>query len=248
MSVLDVTEVEKRFGGITALSGVEMEIEEGEILGIIGPNGAGKSTLVNIITGLLEPNAGRVRLNGEEITGLPTHKISHRGVSKTFQRVTLFPGQTTFECLLTGIQEHRNKGLMNKLRPHSAEERKLADEMVEFLGLEHLRDEEVENLSFGQQKLVDFGVALISDPDIALLDEPVSGVNPTMVSKLEESIIKQNEQGTTFVIIEHNIELVMRLCERIVVLNNGSVLFEGSPEEVKQEKSVIEAYFGGDDA
>lgn len=248
MSVLDVSGVQKRFGGITALDGVEMEVEDGEILGIIGPNGAGKSTLINIVTGLLEPDAGRVRLNGDEITGMPTHKISRRGVSKTFQRVTLFPGQTTFECLLTGIQEHRNSGLLNTMRPHSADERELADEMVEFLGLEHLRDEEVENLSFGQQKLVDFGVAVISDPDIALLDEPVSGVNPTMVSKLEESILEQNKQGTTFVIIEHNIELVMRLCERIVVLNNGSVLFEGSPEEVKEEDSVIEAYFGGNDA
>ncbi len=246
MSVLNVTGVQKRFGGITALDGVEVEVKEGEILGIIGPNGAGKSTLVDIITGLLEPDAGRIRLNGDEITGLPSHKVSRRGVSKTFQRVTLFPGQTTFECLLTGIQEHQNQGLLNTIRPHSAEERELADEMVEFLGLEHLRDEEVENLSFGQQKLVDFGMALISDPDIVLLDEPVSGVNPSMVNKLEESIVKENKQGTTFVIIEHNIELVMRLCERIVVLNNGSVLFEGSPEEVKEEESVIEAYFGGD--
>lgn len=246
MPVLDVKGLTKTFGGITALDDVDIAVEEGEILGIIGPNGAGKTTMINAILGILEPDSGEVRIAGDVVTNDSPHTISRRGISKTFQRVKLFPGQTAFECLLIGIQEHQNTGLVNKFRAHTAEERERAEEMLAFLDLEHLRDEDVENLSYGQQKLLDFGVAMISDPEVVFLDEPVGGVNPSMVKRMEENIVRaRDEEGTTFVIVEHNVDLVMRLCERIVVLNNGQVLFTGKPEEVREDQAVIEAYFGG---
>lgn len=246
MSVLKVEGLTKQFGGITALDDVDLTVEEGEILGIIGPNGAGKTTMINTILGILEPDRGEVVINGQGVTDDSPHTISRRGVSKTFQRVKLFPGQTAFECLLIGQQEHTNTGIVDKLRAHTEDERERADEMLTFLDLEHLRDEDVENLSYGQQKLLDFGVAMVSEPSVVFLDEPVGGVNPSMVKRLEENIVRgRNEGGTTFVIVEHNVDLVMRLCERIVVLNNGQVLFTGKPEEVQEEQSVIEAYFGG---
>lgn len=246
MPVLEVASLTKHFGGITALDDVNFTVEEGEILGIIGPNGAGKTTMINSILGLLEPDRGEVKIAGEVITNDAPHDISRRGVSKTFQRVRLFPGQTAFECLLIGLQEHQDNGLVDKLRAHTKEERKRADEMLDFLDLEHLRDEDVENLSYGQQKLLDFGVAMISDPSVVFLDEPVGGVNPSMVKRMEENIVRgRDQEGTTFIIVEHNVDLVMRLCERIIVLNNGQVLFTGPPNEVREEQSVIEAYFGG---
>lgn len=246
VSVLEVEGLTKHFGGITALDDVNMDVKEGEILGVIGPNGAGKTTMINAILGILEPDRGEVRIHGEGVTDKSPHSISRRGVSKTFQRVQLFPGQTAFQCLLIGLQEHRNTGFVNKLRPHTEAEREQADEILSFLDLEHLRDEDVENLSYGQQKLLDFGVAMISDPTVVFLDEPVGGVNPSMVKRLEENIVRERkENGTTFVIVEHNVDLVMRLCERIVVLNNGQILFTGKPREVQEEQSVIEAYFGG---
>lgn len=246
MSVLEVEGLTKHFAGITALDNVDLNVEEGEILGIIGPNGAGKTTMINTILGILDADAGDVRINGQRTKGESPHKTARQGVSKTYQRVELFPGQTAFECLLIGQQEHTDTGIIHKLRPHSDEERERADEMLSFLGLEHLRGEDVENLSYGQQKLLDFGVALISDPEVVFLDEPVGGVNPSMVTRMEDNIVRERkENNTTFIIVEHNVDLVMRLCDRIVVLNNGQVLFSGSPEEVQQEQSVIEAYFGG---
>jgi ABC-type branched-subunit amino acid transport system ATPase component len=246
MSVLEVESLTKHFGGITALDDVDFTVEEGEILGVIGPNGAGKTTMINTILGLIEPDRGEVKIAGEVVTDQSPHSISRRGVSKTFQRVRLFPGQTAFECLLIGLQEHQNTGLVNKLRAHTSEERARAEEMLSFLDLDHLRDEDVENLSYGQQKLLDFGVAMISGPEVVFLDEPVGGVNPSMVKRMEKNILRaRDEEGTTFVIVEHNVDLVMRLCERIVVLNNGQVLFMGPPQQVREEQSVIEAYFGG---
>ncbi|MEF8824796.1 MAG: ABC transporter ATP-binding protein [Halapricum sp.] len=246
MSVLEVEALTKHFGGITALDDVDFTVEEGEILGVIGPNGAGKTTMINTILGLIEPDRGEVKIAGEVVTDESPHSISRRGVSKTFQRVRLFPGQTAFECLLIGLQEHQNTGLVNKLRAHTSEERARAEEMLSFLDLDHLRDEDVENLSYGQQKLLDFGVAMISGPEVVFLDEPVGGVNPSMVKRMEKNILRaRDEEGTTFVIVEHNVDLVMRLCERIVVLNNGQVLFMGPPQQVREEQSVIEAYFGG---
>lgn len=246
MSVLEVEGLTKHFAGITALDNVDLAVEEGEILGVIGPNGAGKTTMINTILGILDADDGSVRIHGQLMKGEAPHKISRQGISKTYQRVRLFPGQTAFECLLIGQQEHTDTGIIHKLRPHSEEERERAEEVLSFLGLEHLRDEDVENLSYGQQKLLDFGVALISDPSVVFLDEPVGGVNPSMVTRLEENIVREREENnTTFIIVEHNVDLVMRLCDRVVVLNNGEVLFSGSPEEVQQEQSVIEAYFGG---
>lgn len=246
MSVLEVEGLTKHFGGITALNDVDLTAESGEILGIIGPNGAGKTTMINSILGIIDADNGDVKINDNVVTGESPNKISKQGVSKTNQRVELFPGQTAFECLLIGQQEHSDGGIIHKLQPHSEQERERADEMLTFLELDHLRDEDVENLSYGQQKLLDFGVALISDPSVVFLDEPAGGVNPSMITQLEENMIREREEnGTTFIIVEHNVDLVMRLTDRVVVLNNGEVLFSGEPEEVREERSVIEAYFGG---
>lgn len=246
MSVLEVKGLTKHFGGITALNDVDLNVESGEILGIIGPNGAGKTTMINSILGVINADSGDIKINGDTVTNKSTNKISKQGVSKTNQRVELFPGQTALECLLIGQQEHSDGGIVHKLQSHSEKEHNRADEMLSFLELSHLRNEDVENLSYGQQKLLDFGVALISDPSVVFLDEPAGGVNPSMITRLEENMIREREEnGTTFIIIEHNVDLVMRLTDRVVVLNNGEVLFSGKPEEVREERSVIEAYFGG---
>lgn len=234
----------KTYGGLTAVDGVDFEIRD-EILGLIGPNGAGKTTMVNCLTGVESPSSGTVRFKDEDVTNMASHQISKRGISRSFQQVTLFRGLTVFENLLTALQEHEKGSVVDTFRKHTDEERKLADEMVSFLGLEDLRDTEVQNLSYGQQKLVDFGMATISDPEIVFLDEPAAGVNPSMIENIKENIYEEHEAGLSIVIVEHNIDLVMEICSRLIVLNNGQVLSEGPPERIQEDQRVIEAYYGG---
>lgn len=245
MTLLRVENISKHFGGLLALDGVSFSVDRGEIVGLIGPNGAGKTTLINIITGVIPPDRGAICFNGTNIVGLPPHQIFRLGIGRTFQKVALFPNMTVMESLLLGTQERTALGLMAKLKPHSSADYNKAEKNLEFLGIGHLCKESPASLSYGQQKLLDFGIALISDPRLICLDEPAGGVNPTMIEEIKSFIRRANLDGRTFILIEHQISVVMDLCSRVIVLDGGTKIMEGSPKEVQDDRRVIEAYFGG---
>jgi branched-chain amino acid transport system ATP-binding protein len=244
-TVLEVEGLKKHFGGIKAVDGVSFTVEEGEILGIIGPNGCGKSTLFNCILGQLSPTEGRVRLDGQDITGLAPEALNRRGVSRTFQLLQVFPELTVRENLILAGQEHQGTMLGRLVGPRDAGLSSAADRMIGFFRLEHLADAKAGGLSYGQQKLLDAAMAFMAGPRLVLLDEPAGGVNLTMLGDLKERLKAMNaEAGATFVVIEHNMDFVMSLCTRVVVMAEGKVLAIGSPAEVRANPAVIEAYLG----
>jgi branched-chain amino acid transport system ATP-binding protein len=244
MPLLEVRDLSKHFFRLPALSRVNLTVEPGDLLGVIGPNGSGKTTLFNCVTGVLRPSEGHVRFKGEDITGLSADLVYRRGIARTFQLIQLFPEMTVLENMLLAAQERQGTLLGRLVRREGAGPRDRALELLEFLGSVNLRDHLAANLSYGQQKLLDFGMALMSKPEVILLDEPLAGVNPTMIRHLVGHIQALNAQGHTFVVIEHNMEVVMSLCRRIVVLSQGERIAEGSPAEVADDPLVLDAYFG----
>ncbi len=241
--MLEVKELSKHFGGIRAVDGCSFTAERGRITALIGPNGAGKTTAFNCISRTMTPTAGEIWLDGERIDMLRPHQITARGLSRTFQISRNLSDMTVLENV---ICQSRISGWRDLFRPAmSPEEIDKAMGILEFLGITRIAHEDGANLSFGQKKLMDLAALLMSNPKIILLDEPAGGVNPTLLEEIIGHIRKLNEQGLTVLIVEHNMELIMRLSHCVVVMAQGVVIAEGTPEEVRENPDVLDAYLGG---
>ena len=249
--MLDVQSVTKRFGGATAVADVSLRVAAGEIAGLIGPNGAGKTTLFNLIAGTFRPTSGEIRLDGASITDEQPHRRMVRGLGRTFQIPRPFAGMTLVENLLTAGQEQTGESMLaNWFMPSriARQERANVDKamaLLEFLGLAKLAREPARVLSGGQRKLLELGRVLMADPHLILLDEPGAGVNPTLLETIIDRIAEINRRGVTFFIIEHNMDLVARLCRHVFVMSAGRMLFEGTPAAAVNDAAVIDAYLGG---
>ncbi len=248
--MLTLRNVTKEFGGIRAVDDCSFEVEPGSITGLIGPNGAGKSTLFNIVSGFLRPDSGEVHFEGRRIDGLPPHRIASLGLVRTFQIPRALKGMTVLENLMLVPREQRGERFWNAwLRPQEvlAQEeaaRAKAFEVLDFLDLRRLAGEYAGNLSVGQKKLLELARGLMADPKMFLLDEPGAGVNPTLMRRIVEYIEELRRRGTTFLLIEHNMDLVMSACSKVIVMCNGARLAEGPPEAVRSDPQVLEAYLG----
>ncbi len=250
--MITVTDIVKSFGGLVAVSDCSLSIRKGSITGLIGPNGAGKSTLFNIVAGFLKPDAGRITLAGEDITGLPPYKLFHKGVLRTFQVPHEFDRMTVLENLMLVPPGQCGESVWAPLlrwgRVCSEESavRKKAEDALDFLQLSELKSELAGNLSGGQKKLLELGRTMMTDARIVLLDEPGAGVNRTLLRKLAQDIRRLNQDmGYTFCIIEHDMDLIMELCHPVIVMAQGKVLAEGCMEELRNNVQVQEAYLGG---
>ena len=250
-TILEVRNLSKSYGGVKAVNNVTFSVNKGEIVGLIGPNGAGKTTSFNAIAGAEKPTSGEVFLNGEKVTGRSTEQLYHRGLLRTFQLSQEYPKMTTLENLMVACKNQIGENiLMNWLNSKGVISReteviKKATETLDFLGLSHVSDELAGNLSGGQKKLLELGRTMMADAKLILLDEPGAGVNPTLMQKIGDMIIELNQKrGYTFCLIEHDMQLIERLCHRIIVLAEGSILQEGSMEEIRNNAKVVDAYFG----
>ncbi len=250
--MLSVENLNKRFGGLQAVCDCTFEIRAGTITGLIGPNGAGKTTTFNMIAGELAPTSGRIVFEGEDIAGLPTHEMFHRGIVRTFQIPHEFARMTVLENLMVVPPAQPGEHIFNnwfkakKVRRRESQVRELADDTLDFLSLTHLRDEQAGNLSGGQKKLLELGRTMMTDARLVLLDEPGAGVNPTLLLKIRDMIAKlREERGYTFCVIEHDMDLIASLCDPVIVLAEGTVLTEGPMSEVRTNPEVLDAYLGG---
>jgi branched-chain amino acid transport system ATP-binding protein len=247
MRALEVEGLRKSFSGFAALRGVDLHVDEGELFGLIGPNGSGKTTFFNCVTGILKCSAGKVAFKGREITNSAPDSIYRMGIGRTFQLIELFPGMTVLENMLLALQERQGSMLGRLFRIREEANERKALELLEFLQIANVKDEFARNLSYGQQKLLDFGMVMMSEPDLILLDEPTCGVEIQMRQEMMNHIKELNSQGTTIIVIEHNMDVVMNLCARIVVLDTGEKIAEGSPQEIQNNQKVIDAYFGAEE-
>lgn len=249
--MLTVENLAKEFDGLTAVNDLNFTVEPNTISGLIGPNGAGKTTTFNMIAGHLKPSSGKIYFDGKEITNLRPHQTFQLGIVRTFQIPRPFSGMTVLENLTMVPRNQIGEKIWNNWLRNNAVEREeqqireKANGLLEFLNLSDLQNEYSGNLSGGQLKLLELGRALMSDPKVILLDEPAAGVNPTLLEEIIDRIIDIHRQGVTFLIIEHNMELVMRLCSSILVMAEGGILMRGSPEKIRSDPRLIDAFLGG---
>jgi branched-chain amino acid transport system ATP-binding protein len=233
MSVLEVRDVRRAFGGIQAVAGVSLDVESQEVVGVIGPNGSGKSTLFNLLTGVYRPDGGEIRLLGRDVTGWPPHRIARAGLGRTFQIPGLFVNMSVRQNLLTAAVHADWKGAPPR-----------AERVLEQLDITRVADDLARTLSGGQQRLVEFGRVLMQDPQLILLDEVTAGVHPRLREIILAAVRRLREEGRTFVVIEHDMELVRTICERVIVMDAGEIVAHGTFEEIARDEHVVEAYLG----
>jgi ABC-type branched-subunit amino acid transport system ATPase component len=245
--LLEVSGVSKAYGGVQALSDCHIQVKQGAIHGLIGPNGSGKTTLFNVITGYERIRDGEVRFDGSEITNARPDRVFGLGVGRTFQLTRIFARLTVLENMLVATQRKQGwlRGLL-RIAGSTAEKRR-ALELLEFVGIARLAHDAAGTLSYGQRKLLELASLLVADPDVLLLDEPAGGVNPTLITHLADRINDLNKAGKTFLVVEHNMEFVMNLCHQVTVLSQGSPIVSGTPEQVRSDPAVLDAYLGGED-
>ena len=250
--ILEAINLSKRFGGLVAVSDVSLKVETGEIKAIIGPNGAGKTTIFNAITGVDPPTAGEIRFKGQKLNGLKPYEIASQGISRTFQNVELFDNMSVLENVMVGRHPRTFSGLLSAafhLPKAIAEEKAIRDDAMErlaFVGLSSSTQELASKLPFGQQRVLELARAWATDPELLLLDEPAAGLNSHEATVLADLILKIREKGTTILLVEHDMELVMDISDEIIVLNYGKKIAEGKPEEIQDNQEVIKAYLGED--
>ena len=251
---LRVRDLDKEFGGITAVDGASFEVEEGSLTGLIGPNGAGKSTTFNCITGIHQPDGGTVLFEGDDITGLQPYDVADRGLVRTFQIARELEEMTVLENLMLAPQRQKGESLTHAVVPGLRAEvkrdetaiRKEVWETLELFEIDHLAEEYAGNLSGGQRKLLEMARTIMTDPTMLLLDEPFAGVNPTLEEKLLDRIHELTDRGYTFLLVEHDMDLIMEHCEHIIVMHQGNVLAEGTADDIRGNERVVDAYLGED--
>ena len=242
---LEVKDMKKSYGAIKAVDGVTLSVGPGEIVGVIGPNGSGKTTLFNSILGQIKPTAGSVEFCGENITGMSPLELSRRGVGRTFQTLQVFVKLSVRDNLIAAAQEFKGTMPGRLFASPDAGLGHHADQMIELFRLQHVARLPAGSLSYGQQKLIDIAMAFMPAPRLVLLDEPCAGVNPALVEQLHDLLVQLNKaQGGSFVVIEHNMDFIMRLCPRVICMVEGKILAEGAPGEVQSNRAVLEAYLG----
>jgi ABC-type branched-subunit amino acid transport system ATPase component len=238
-ALIEVCGVTKSFGGLRALSECSFDVAKGSVTGLIGPNGSGKTTIFNIITGYEHADAGSIRFDGRDVTGVAADKVGRLGLGRTFQLTRVFGRLNLLDNIRVGsrgVPRSRRKELYSDERCH---------ELLDFVGLTHLAHDQAGSLSYGQRKLVELAMVLAQEPSLILLDEPAGGINPTLIDQMSERIVRLNEQGVTFLLVEHNMEFLMGICDTVAVLERGSVIAVGKPEIIRNDPRVLDAYLGG---
>jgi len=239
--MIETVELTKAFGGVTALDRATVTFREGEVNALIGPNGSGKTTFFNCVTGMIKPDSGRTSYRGRDITGRPPHAIARAGIGRSFQLCRIFPRMTVLENVLAAVRPRLTAQLT---RSRNRDEVERARGWLTRMGIEHLEGIEARNLSYGQQKLLELAGVLMAEPDTILLDEPAGGVNPALLDRIGTLVRELNAEGRTFLVVEHNMELVMSLSDHVVVFDRGRPIAEGPPSEIRSDPRVLEAYLG----
>jgi len=239
---LETIGLTKSFGGVTAVNGATVTFHDGKINALIGPNGSGKTTFFNCVTGMIKPDAGRATYRGRDITGRPAHKIARAGIGRSFQLCRIFPRMTVLENMLVAVRNTKVTTLL--AGAHNKTQIERARGWLTRLGIEHLEGIEARNLSYGQQKLLELAGVLMGDPDTIMLDEPAGGVNPALLGRIGTLVRQLNQEGKTFLIVEHNMEMVMSLSDHVVVFDRGRPIAEGPPSVIRTDPKVLEAYLG----
>jgi neutral amino acid transport system ATP-binding protein len=240
--MIETVDLTKSFGGVTAVDGASVRFLEGKVNALIGPNGSGKTTFFNCVTGMIKPDSGRASYRGRDITGRPPHAIARAGIGRSFQLCRIFPRMTVLDNVLVAVRARSLRTQLTSSR--NREEIERARGWLTRVGIEHLEGIEARNLSYGQQKLLELAGVLMADPDTILLDEPAGGVNPALLGRIGTLVRELNAEGRTFLVVEHNMELVMSLSDHVVVFDRGRPIAEGPPEEIRADPRVLEAYLG----